>query len=75
MSDFVYIKHQCMIVIMPESVAIPSAKTKAIEVSCNERVSAPLVARDMLIIVNALGQKKLQYWGFSYVEIFLDPSS
>ncbi|KAL5524558.1 hypothetical protein ACEPAF_9698 [Sanghuangporus sanghuang] len=31
-----------------------------------ERVSTPLVARDMLSIVKAFGQDKLQYWGFSY---------
>ena len=30
-----------------------------------ERVSAPLVVRDMLSILDALGQEKLQYWGFS----------
>lgn len=30
-----------------------------------ERVSTPLVARDMLSIVRAYGQDKLQYWGFS----------
>lgn len=32
-----------------------------------ERVSTPLVAADMLSIAKALGQDKLQYWGFSYV--------
>ena len=32
-----------------------------------ERMSTPLVARDMLSIVEALGQDKLQYWGISYV--------
>lgn len=32
-----------------------------------ERVSTPLVARDMLSIVQAFGQDKLQYWGFSCV--------
>ncbi|EJC98014.1 alpha/beta-hydrolase [Fomitiporia mediterranea MF3/22] len=31
-----------------------------------ERMSTPIVARDMLGIVNAFGQEKLQYWGFSY---------
>ncbi|EJC98089.1 alpha/beta-hydrolase [Fomitiporia mediterranea MF3/22] len=31
-----------------------------------ERVSTPLVARDMLSIVKAFGQDKIQYWGFSY---------
>ena len=30
-----------------------------------ERVSTPTVARDMLSIVKAFGQDKLQYWGFS----------
>jgi len=29
-------------------------------------VSTPMVARDMLSIVNALGHERLQYWGFSY---------
>lgn len=28
-------------------------------------VSTPAVARDMLSIVRAAGQEKLQYWGFS----------
>lgn len=32
-----------------------------------ERVSTPLVARDMLSITKLLGQDKLQYWGISYV--------
>ena len=32
-----------------------------------ERMSTPLVARDMLSIVEALGQDKLRYWGISYV--------
>lgn len=30
-----------------------------------ERVSTPTVARDMLSIVQAAGEEKLQYWGFS----------
>ena len=30
-----------------------------------EHVSTPVVARDMLNIVEALGHEKLQYWGFS----------
>ena len=30
-----------------------------------ERVSTPIVARDMLSIVKAFGRDKLQYWGFS----------
>lgn len=33
-----------------------------------ERLSTPLVARDMLSVVKAFGQDKLQYWGFSYVD-------
>ncbi|KAL5520071.1 hypothetical protein ACEPAG_1731 [Sanghuangporus baumii] len=31
-----------------------------------EHVSTPLMARDMLSIVDASGQDQLQYWGFSY---------
>ena len=31
----------------------------------SEYVSTPLVAQDMLSIVKAYGQTKLQYWGFS----------
>ncbi|TDL14553.1 alpha/beta-hydrolase, partial [Rickenella mellea] len=31
-----------------------------------EHVSTPVVARDMLSIIKAHGQDKLQYWGFSY---------
>ncbi|KAI5122028.1 hypothetical protein M0805_008019 [Coniferiporia weirii] len=31
-----------------------------------EHVSTPTVARDMMSIVHAAGQEKLQYWGFSY---------
>lgn len=30
-----------------------------------QHVSTPVVARDMLRIVKAFGQDKLQYWGFS----------
>lgn len=30
-----------------------------------ERVSTPTVARDMLSIIQAAGEEKLQYWGFS----------
>ncbi len=30
-----------------------------------EHVSTPVVARDMLSIIKAHGQDKLQYWGFS----------
>ena len=32
-------------------------------------VGTPAVARDMLSIVEALGQDKLQYWGISYVSM------
>lgn len=32
-----------------------------------QHVSTPVVARDMLSIINAAGQEKLQYWGFSCV--------
>lgn len=32
-----------------------------------ESVGTPAVARDMMSITKALGQDKLQYWGFSYV--------
>ncbi|KAI5114657.1 hypothetical protein M0805_002404, partial [Coniferiporia weirii] len=31
-----------------------------------EHVSTPTVTRDMMSIVRAAGQEKLQYWGFSY---------
>ena len=32
-----------------------------------EHVSTADVVRDMLSIVNAYGEEKLQYWGFSFV--------
>lgn len=35
-----------------------------------ESVGTPAVARDMLSIVEAFGQEKLQYWGISLVSIF-----
>lgn len=34
-------------------------------------VTTPLVARDMLSIVNAHGRDKLLYWGFSFVQKIL----
>lgn len=36
-----------------------------------QSVSTPMVARDMLTIVNALVREKLQYWGFSFVMMIL----
>ena len=32
-------------------------------------VSTALVARDMLTIMQAHGYDKIQYWGFSYVQV------
>lgn len=34
-----------------------------------QHVSTSVVARDMLSIAHAAGQEKLQYWGFSCVDI------
>lgn len=39
------------------------AKTRIPDVA--QHVATPTVARDMLSIVKAFGQDKLQYWGFS----------
>lgn len=32
-----------------------------------EHLTTTMVARDMQLLVNALGDEGLQYWGFSYV--------
>ncbi|OSC97428.1 alpha/beta-hydrolase [Trametes coccinea BRFM310] len=58
------------------SVDIARAREKLVAARCEEKIGGEwgiarfagthLVARDMLEIVERLGQEKLQYWGFSY---------